>query len=159
MDLLHAQRDTGKVIIDHRFFVLWFSQCSNVLYLCTHFLVSFLLQQTLTLVFVETKRGADSLESWLCMNGFPATSIHGDRNQQVCFCFYSVQNSPFCTETEAFSYNCLLQYVYTTGKLVPWNTYYPVTVAIWFSVLVEALMSILLYPDIVSITEPTFRST
>ncbi|KAL6875788.1 hypothetical protein ACP4OV_013301 [Aristida adscensionis] len=50
MDLLHAQRDTGK--------------------------------QTLTLVFVETKRGADSLESWLCMNGFPATSIHGDRNQQ-----------------------------------------------------------------------------
>ncbi|KAF8700159.1 hypothetical protein HU200_034529 [Digitaria exilis] len=53
MDLLHAQRDTGK-----------------------------LLQQTLTLVFVETKRGADSLESWLCMNGFPATSIHGDRNQQ-----------------------------------------------------------------------------
>ncbi|KAL6654898.1 hypothetical protein ACP70R_008363 [Stipagrostis hirtigluma subsp. patula] len=50
MDLLHAQRDTGK--------------------------------QALTLVFVETKRGADSLESWLCMNGFPATSIHGDRNQQ-----------------------------------------------------------------------------
>ncbi|XP_066340150.1 DEAD-box ATP-dependent RNA helicase 52C-like [Miscanthus floridulus] len=50
MDLLHAQRDTGK--------------------------------QTLTLVFVETKRGADSLENWLCMNGFPATSIHGDRNQQ-----------------------------------------------------------------------------
>ncbi|XP_012703959.1 DEAD-box ATP-dependent RNA helicase 52C [Setaria italica] len=50
MDLLHAQRDTGK--------------------------------QNLTLVFVETKRGADSLESWLCMNGFPATSIHGDRNQQ-----------------------------------------------------------------------------
>ncbi|XP_066337323.1 DEAD-box ATP-dependent RNA helicase 52C-like [Miscanthus floridulus] len=50
MDLLHAQRDTGK--------------------------------QTLTLVFVGTKRGADSLESWLCMNGFPATSIHGDRNQQ-----------------------------------------------------------------------------
>ncbi|CAD6256525.1 unnamed protein product [Miscanthus lutarioriparius] len=39
-------------------------------------------KQTLTLVFVETKRGADSLENWLCMNGFPATSIHGDRNQQ-----------------------------------------------------------------------------
>jgi hypothetical protein len=55
------------------------------------FFVSSLLQQTLTLVFVETKRGADSLESWLCMNGFPATSIHGDRNQQVCF--YSVQTA------------------------------------------------------------------
>ncbi|CDY47978.1 BnaA04g24560D [Brassica napus] len=38
--------------------------------------------QSLTLVFVETKRGADSLENWLCINGFPATSIHGDRSQQ-----------------------------------------------------------------------------
>jgi ATP-dependent RNA helicase DDX3X len=87
MDLLHAQRDTGKVIFDHRFCVLQSNQRSIIFYiLCTHFLVSSLLQQTLTLVFVETKRGADSLESWLCMNGFPATSIHGDRNQQVCSC-------------------------------------------------------------------------
>ncbi|KAI0504866.1 hypothetical protein KFK09_015820 [Dendrobium nobile] len=39
-------------------------------------------KQALTLVFVETKKGADSLEHWLCMNGFPATSIHGDRTQQ-----------------------------------------------------------------------------
>ncbi|OAY40877.2 DEAD-box ATP-dependent RNA helicase 37 isoform X2 [Manihot esculenta] len=40
------------------------------------------IQQSLTLVFVETKKGADSLEHWLCMNGFPATTIHGDRTQQ-----------------------------------------------------------------------------
>ncbi|XP_019084938.1 PREDICTED: DEAD-box ATP-dependent RNA helicase 11-like isoform X2 [Camelina sativa] len=39
-------------------------------------------KQALTLVFVETKRGADTLENWLCMNEFPATSIHGDRTQQ-----------------------------------------------------------------------------
>ncbi|KAE8677197.1 DEAD-box ATP-dependent RNA helicase 37 [Hibiscus syriacus] len=39
-------------------------------------------KQALTLVFVETKKGADSLEYWLCMNGFPATTIHGDRSQQ-----------------------------------------------------------------------------
>ncbi|GAA0152939.1 RNA helicase [Lithospermum erythrorhizon] len=39
-------------------------------------------KQALTLVFVETKKGADSLEYWLCMNGFPATAIHGDRTQQ-----------------------------------------------------------------------------
>ncbi|RWR88636.1 DEAD-box ATP-dependent RNA helicase 37-like protein isoform X1 [Cinnamomum micranthum f. kanehirae] len=38
-------------------------------------------KQVLTLVFVETKRGADSLENWLCMNGFSATAIHGDRTQ------------------------------------------------------------------------------
>ncbi|KAJ7524518.1 hypothetical protein O6H91_17G009200 [Diphasiastrum complanatum] len=38
-------------------------------------------QQPLTLVFVETKRGADALEDWLCRMGFPATTIHGDRTQ------------------------------------------------------------------------------
>ncbi|OAY40663.1 DEAD-box ATP-dependent RNA helicase 11 isoform X1 [Manihot esculenta] len=53
MDLLHAQRETE----------------TNG-------------KQSLTLVFVETKKGADSLEHWLCMNGFPATTIHGDRTQQ-----------------------------------------------------------------------------
>ncbi|PKU72337.1 DEAD-box ATP-dependent RNA helicase 52C isoform X1 [Dendrobium catenatum] len=35
----------------------------------------------LTLIFVETKRAADSLQNWLCMKGFPASAIHGDRNQ------------------------------------------------------------------------------
>ncbi|KAL6576717.1 DEAD-box ATP-dependent RNA helicase 37 [Orobanche minor] len=53
MDLLHAQRANGVQA-----------------------------KQALTLVFVETKKGADSLEHWLCINGFPATSIHGDRTQQ-----------------------------------------------------------------------------
>ncbi|KAI3461878.1 hypothetical protein Pfo_018541 [Paulownia fortunei] len=53
MDLLHAQRANGVQT-----------------------------KQALTLVFVETKKGADSLEHWLCINGFPATSIHGDRTQQ-----------------------------------------------------------------------------
>ncbi|GJN38760.1 hypothetical protein PR202_gb27829 [Eleusine coracana subsp. coracana] len=40
------------------------------------------LQQPLTLVFVETKREADSLRYWLYTKGFPATAIHGDRTQQ-----------------------------------------------------------------------------
>lgn len=53
MDLLHAQRANGV----HG-------------------------KQALTLVFVETKKGADALEHWLGINGFPATSIHGDRTQQ-----------------------------------------------------------------------------
>jgi superfamily II DNA/RNA helicase len=36
----------------------------------------------LTLVFVETKRNADAIEDFLCRDGFPATSIHGDRTQR-----------------------------------------------------------------------------
>ena len=38
--------------------------------------------EALTLVFVETKRGADSLECFLYAEGYPATSIHGDRSQR-----------------------------------------------------------------------------
>lgn len=36
----------------------------------------------LTLIFVETKRGADNLEDFLWSKGFPVSSIHGDRTQQ-----------------------------------------------------------------------------
>jgi ATP-dependent RNA helicase DDX3X len=36
----------------------------------------------LTLVFVETKRSADSIEDFLYREGLPATSIHGDRTQR-----------------------------------------------------------------------------
>ncbi|CAG5136037.1 unnamed protein product [Candidula unifasciata] len=38
--------------------------------------------ESLTLVFVETKKGADSLEDFLLREGYPATSIHGDRSQR-----------------------------------------------------------------------------
>lgn len=37
---------------------------------------------SLTLVFVETKKGADALEDFLISEGYPATSIHGDRSQR-----------------------------------------------------------------------------
>ncbi|XP_038701054.1 DEAD-box ATP-dependent RNA helicase 52-like isoform X2 [Tripterygium wilfordii] len=37
--------------------------------------------KALTLVFVETKKGADSLEHWLLKNGLPAIAIHGDKIQ------------------------------------------------------------------------------
>ncbi|KAG0174411.1 ATP-dependent RNA helicase ddx3x [Apophysomyces sp. BC1034] len=36
----------------------------------------------LTLIFVETKRMADTLSDFLLDHNFPATSIHGDRNQR-----------------------------------------------------------------------------
>jgi len=36
----------------------------------------------LTIIFVETKKKADQLEDFLIKEGFPATSIHGDRVQQ-----------------------------------------------------------------------------
>ncbi|XP_072180348.1 ATP-dependent RNA helicase DDX3Y-like isoform X1 [Diadema setosum] len=39
-------------------------------------------KDSLTLVFVETKKGADALEDFLFREKFPATSIHGDRTQR-----------------------------------------------------------------------------
>ncbi|CRK97855.1 CLUMA_CG011230, isoform A [Clunio marinus] len=37
---------------------------------------------SLTLIFVETKKGADALEEFLYLNKYPVTSIHGDRSQR-----------------------------------------------------------------------------
>ncbi|XP_026529836.1 ATP-dependent RNA helicase DDX3X isoform X2 [Notechis scutatus] len=39
-------------------------------------------ENSLTLVFVETKKGADSLENFLYLEGYACTSIHGDRCQR-----------------------------------------------------------------------------
>ena len=39
-------------------------------------------QASRTLVFVETKKGADQLDDFLFRQGFPVTSIHGDRTQR-----------------------------------------------------------------------------
>ncbi|XP_072301001.1 DEAD-box helicase 3 X-linked a isoform X2 [Eucyclogobius newberryi] len=39
-------------------------------------------KDSLTLVFVETKKGADSLEDYLYREGYACTSIHGDRSQK-----------------------------------------------------------------------------
>lgn len=42
----------------------------------------FLARDSLTLTFVETKKGADALEHFLQSEGYPVTSIHGDRSQK-----------------------------------------------------------------------------
>ncbi|GIX70592.1 hypothetical protein CEXT_252052 [Caerostris extrusa] len=39
-------------------------------------------RDSLTLTFVETKKGADALEHFLLGEGYPVTSIHGDRTQR-----------------------------------------------------------------------------
>uniref|UniRef100_A0A8C7KI89 RNA helicase n=1 Tax=Oncorhynchus kisutch TaxID=8019 RepID=A0A8C7KI89_ONCKI len=39
-------------------------------------------KESLTLVFVETKKGADALEDFLYREGYACTSIHGDRSQR-----------------------------------------------------------------------------
>lgn len=44
--------------------------------------LSLLAPDALTLVFVETKKGADALETFLDREGYPVTSIHGDRSQR-----------------------------------------------------------------------------
>lgn len=39
---------------------------------------------------METKRGADGLERWLCRQGYPSTAIHGDKVQMVSlYSFYT----------------------------------------------------------------------
>lgn len=46
------------------------------------FFFFFVGKDSLTLVFVETKKGADALEDFLYREGYACTSIHGDRSQR-----------------------------------------------------------------------------
>lgn len=59
----------------------------NLLYVEDHDKMKHLMEainqiEGLTLIFVETKRSADRLEEFLYNEGFPSTSIHGDRSQR-----------------------------------------------------------------------------
>lgn len=103
MDLLHAQRESGShgKVISSLVSSFWVSL------ILTDIIINSL-QQALTLVFVETKRGADALENWLCMNGFPATSIHGDRTQQVSIMDHSFIHSSYHTHSLSPSVALLL---------------------------------------------------
>ena len=60
----------------------------------------------LTLIFVETKRAADSLEHYLCGQGFPAISIHGDRTQterEMALAAFKAGERPFLIATNVAS--------------------------------------------------------
>jgi ATP-dependent RNA helicase DDX3X len=57
----------------------------------------------LTVIFVETKRAADFLESELYHNGFPAAAIHGDRTQperQAALESFKKGETPFLVATD-----------------------------------------------------------
>jgi ATP-dependent RNA helicase DDX3X len=60
----------------------------------------------LTLVFVETKRAADSIEDYLCQNGFSAISIHGDRTQaerEYALRSFRDKSTPYLVATDVAS--------------------------------------------------------
>ena len=63
-------------------------------------------QYGLTLIFVETKRSADILEAALIDNGFPATTIHGDRSQperMAALASFKAGQTPFLVATDVAS--------------------------------------------------------
>ncbi|KAM3966846.1 LOW QUALITY PROTEIN: ATP-dependent RNA helicase bel [Aphomia sociella] len=68
--------------------VVWVEECDKRSFLLDLLNASNLLQTArpeedqLILVFVETKKGADHLEEYLDTQGYPVTSIHGDRTQR-----------------------------------------------------------------------------
>ncbi|XP_053601115.1 putative ATP-dependent RNA helicase Pl10 isoform X2 [Plodia interpunctella] len=68
--------------------VVWVEECDKRSFLLDLLNASNLMQTArpeedqLILVFVETKKGADQLEEYLDTQGYPVTSIHGDRTQR-----------------------------------------------------------------------------
>jgi superfamily II DNA/RNA helicase len=66
---------------------------------------------SLTLVFVETKKGADSLEYFLYKAGYPSNSIHGDRTQserEEALRDFRSGKSPILVATAVSSYLSIL---------------------------------------------------
>ena len=61
--------------------IVWVEQHAKMDYILD-FLNSSKTNDGLILIFVETKRGADTLEQRLRRLGFPAASIHGDKSQR-----------------------------------------------------------------------------
>ena len=60
-------------------------------------------EKGLTLIFVETKKGADALEDFLIRNGLAATSIHGDRSQEereYALRAFKTARAPFLVATD-----------------------------------------------------------
>lgn len=70
---------TLKLTISHLKLLYVVTGSTNVL-----FLFFYVGPDSLTLVFVETKRGADALEDFLyrCPEQYRVSSIHGDRHQR-----------------------------------------------------------------------------
>ena len=68
---------------------------------------------SLTLVFTETKKGADSLDNYLYDRGYRSSCIHGDRNQrereEALKCFRN-GNTPILVAT-AVSYSLRTNYI------------------------------------------------
>ncbi|XP_068428410.1 DEAD-box helicase 3 X-linked a isoform X2 [Clinocottus analis] len=60
--------------------VVWVEDCDKRSFLLD--LLNATVKEALTLVFVETKKGADALEDFLYHEGYACTSIHGDRSQR-----------------------------------------------------------------------------
>ncbi|KAL9326231.1 hypothetical protein ACSQ67_006876 [Phaseolus vulgaris] len=60
-------------------------------------------RHALTLVFVETKRGADALENWLLKSGFPAIAIHGDKERERALRSFKSGNTPILVATDVAS--------------------------------------------------------
>ncbi|KAI7999518.1 DEAD-box ATP-dependent RNA helicase 52C [Camellia lanceoleosa] len=131
MDLLHTQCDNGahgKVncivavvspLLDNRQ-LIWLIYLTNATLL-------FVMQCALTLTFVETKRGADALERWLSMNGFPTTAIHGDKVQMFNSGDYNYSSSyadavavadSNAATSNAFTYNTPITIDYAAAGVV-----------------------------------------
>lgn len=75
LDLLEASGNQNhyKLVVKNRSYKI-----GDTMKLC----LIFLGKGALTLVFVETKKGADALDHFLYKSNYACTSIHGDRSQK-----------------------------------------------------------------------------
>ena len=79
---LNQSKNYGFLSLSIKYLLMLFIIADGVLDKNDYYFPDTETEASLTLVFVETKKGADQLDEYLYREGFPVTSIHGDRTQR-----------------------------------------------------------------------------
>ena len=88
--------------------VVWVEECDKRSFLLD--LLNAGGPDSLTLIFVETKKGCDALDDFLYAQGYPTTCIHGDRNQgdrETALHNFKTGRTPILVATAVGYYMCM----------------------------------------------------
>ena len=104
-----GKTDIRSALLFVQTLIFVFSRCAKP---TSIFLLLLLLGTDRTLVFVETKRNADFLATYLSQAGFPTTSIHGyasiGTNRRFACCFVYTQIHCCASSIDAPENNCCI---------------------------------------------------
>ena len=99
--------------------VVWVEECDKRSFLLD--LLNASGPDTLTLIFVETKKGCDALDDFLYAQGYPTTCIHGDRSQsdrETALHNFKTARTPILVATAVSLFECATMFISVISAMV-----------------------------------------